>query len=243
MSDVFGENCYVLITEPVAPAARPVAIVIDPGAGVATDVAAIIERFDAELAGVLLTHGHADHIWDAAAVAGDAPVYIPAPDRDRLDDPFAHTSVLTRELVRQLPTPWKEPQNIRLLPDALLSDGGAELAPGIHIRALPAPGHTAGSTVYFLHGRWPGHVVQWAGSRSGGSAESAPRPLAFSGDVLFRGAIGRTDLPGGDPDVMAWTLRTLKQVVDPATFLLPGHGPATTMHHEIRTNPFLVSLR
>jgi len=61
--------------------------------------------------------------------------------------------------------------------------------------------------------------------------------------VVFRGSIGRTDLPGGDPDVMEWTLRTLRQVVDPGAWLLPGHGPATTMAHELATNPYLARRR
>lgn len=238
VAGVFGENCYLLVPEATARPGRRRALVVDPGAGVADAVAELLERFDAELGAVLLTHAHADHVWDCAAVAGDAPVYVPAPDRYRLADPLGQTSVLTHELLRQLPGPWKPPATVRTLPDALLQGGGAELLPGIHIRALPAPGHTEGSTLYFLNSRWPGHVAQWLG-RPTTTTEGATQALVFSGDVLFRGSVGRTDLPGGDAEVMAWTLRTLKQAVDPDTWVMPGHGPATTMDHELLTNPFL----
>jgi glyoxylase-like metal-dependent hydrolase (beta-lactamase superfamily II) len=64
-------------------------------------------------------------------------------------------------------------------------------------------------------------------------------PVLFSGDLLFAGSIGRTDLPGGDPDAM---LRSLERVVLPlgdATVVLPGHGPQTTIGQERAANPFL----
>jgi hydroxyacylglutathione hydrolase len=65
------------------------------------------------------------------------------------------------------------------------------------------------------------------------------RETALTGDVLFAGTIGRTDLPGGDPDTMRTTLRDRVAAIPPSTLVLPGHGPATRMDLELRTNAFL----
>lgn len=81
------------------------------------------------------------------------------------------------------------------------------------MRALHCPGHTEGATVFLAEG------------------------TAFTGDVLFAGSIGRTDLPGGDVSAMAATLRRLAQL-DESTAVLPGHGPPTTIGAELESNPF-----
>ncbi|MDO5495887.1 MAG: MBL fold metallo-hydrolase [bacterium] len=228
ISDVFAENCYLL-----ASSENRQAVVVDPGSGIAPHVAEALENHGLELAAVLLTHGHPDHVWDAAEVAGDKPVYIAEPDAYRLDDPLVHQSPLTPVLRQVLPFPYRRPENVQLLPPHLLEGGGAELVPGIPLRALPAPGHSEGSTIFFLGGEWDASTVEMAG------AEPGTRSLVLTGDVLFRGSIGRTDLPGGDPEVMTWTLRTLRQVIAPDSMIFPGHGEATTMRHELATNPFL----
>ncbi|WP_240611194.1 hypothetical protein [Actinobaculum sp. 313] len=61
----------------------------------------------------------------------------------------------------------------------------------------------------------------------------------LTGDVLFNNGVGRTDLPGGDPRAAAESLRTLVQVIDPATIFFPGHGPSSTMGREIRHSYYL----
>ncbi len=230
VADVFAENCYVVISEGRA-------LVIDPGAGTAATVHHHIEEAGATLEAVLLTHGHPDHTWDAATLAGDLPVYVPAPDLYRLDDPLgvrntALRSVLTDQLVSLFGEPWTRPANVLEVPPALFEGSGATIA-GVPLRAIPAPGHTEGSTLYLTEGTWDDGVASWVGKTAGTA------PLAFSGDVIFKQGIGRTDLPGGDENVMAWTLRTLRSVINPRTWLLPGHGPGTTMAEELASNPFL----
>lgn len=64
-------------------------------------------------------------------------------------------------------------------------------------------------------------------------------PLGLSGDVIFKGTVGRTDLLGGDEQEMRQSLRTLANVMDPSTTLLPGHGPQTTWAKELDANPFV----
>lgn len=96
-----------------------------------------------------------------------------------------------------------------------LADGDIVRVGGIEFRVIHMPGHTPGQ-VAFLHG-----------------------DTMFSGDVLFRGSIGRTDLPGGDPKVMTRTLRDRILTLPDTVRVLSGHGPETTIGRERATNPFL----
>src|SRR5436190_14582867 len=102
----------------------------------------------------------------------------------------------------------------------VLLDGGEtlELA-GISFETLNVPGHS------------PGHVAYYADG------------ALFSGDVLFAGSVGRTDIPGGDWETLLASVRALLDRFDPETVLYPGHGPTTTLGRELRSNPFLTELR
>ncbi|MBD3688762.1 MBL fold metallo-hydrolase [Nanchangia anserum] len=231
VSDFLDANCYV-----VAPARGGQALVIDPGAGTAAEISRRLAAYDLSIGAVLLTHGHPDHVWDAAAVAGQAPVYVPEPDLYRLDDPAsaANMGEVFAAALSQLPMPWRTPENLRAVP-AQAASQPVELVDDLAVRMLPAPGHSEGSAVFFV-----------AGPITEGSAVACGEDAAlicFDGDVIFAGAIGRTDLPGGDSRQMMHSLRTLLNVVDPETVLLPGHGPATTMGREAQTNPYLNQAR
>jgi glyoxylase-like metal-dependent hydrolase (beta-lactamase superfamily II) len=116
---------------------------------------------------------------------------------------------------------WAEPDDLRTIAD----NETLSLA-GLSVTVDHAPGHTEGSVMFRLPGS--------------GSTDGAQTCL--TGDVLFAGSIGRTDLPGGDHDLM---LRSLAEKVLPLrddTVVLPGHGPATTIGRERATNPFLQGL-
>jgi hydroxyacylglutathione hydrolase len=114
------------------------------------------------------------------------------------------------------------PPGIRLrpyTPDVLLGgDEGLELA-GISFETLRVPGHSPAHLAYAAEG------------------------VIFSGDVLFAGSVGRTDLPGADWDLLVASVRSLADRFPPETVLYPGHGPATTLGHELATNPFLADFR
>ncbi len=103
-------------------------------------------------------------------------------------------------------------------PDRLLRDGEVLRAGELTLHVLHAPGHT------------PGHVILVGDG------------LAFVGDVVFAGSVGRTDLPGGDWEALQRTLRERILVLPDDTILYPGHGPPTTVGRERASNPFLVGL-
>lgn len=99
--------------------------------------------------------------------------------------------------------------------DQEVLDGDIVPVGGSKFRVIHTPGHTRGSVCYMLDS------------------------LLFSGDVLFKGSIGRTDLPGGSDRDMAETLRSRIAVLDPGVRVYPGHGPETTIEYEMTHNPFL----
>lgn len=223
---VAGTNCYVL-----APASGEECLIVDPGVGVTGQLAEILQAHRLKPAAVLLTHGHFDHVYSVTPVCGSASVaaYIHGEDRYRLKDPL---SAVGPQLIAMLEqqfgqkASWQEPTDV-----VSLIDGQRLGIAGLNITVLHAPGHTEGSVIFLL----PDVPEEMR-------AEARARSTALSGDVLFAGSIGRTDLAGGDGAAMK---RSLRDVVLPLTddvLVLPGHGPATTMERERATNPYLQGL-
>ncbi len=223
-------NCYILCDE----TARK-ALVIDPGAGSAAWVKRALEARGLELAAVLCTHGHADHVWDAGLVAGDdVVVYLPEPDLYRLENPAIYTAVFTQFFVSYSGHEWLAPARSEALPQQFFDDGGAEIVPGIRLQAIATPGHSEGSSVFLLEGQIapdPEAVSLPEGSFG--------TELMLTGDVLFRDGVGRTDLPGSDPAAAMVSLRHLAETIAPARVFFPGHGGPSTMGRELRHSPFL----
>lgn len=105
-----------------------------------------------------------------------------------------------------------------LPPDGDLADGDSIPFGGFAVRAIHTPGHTPGSTCFLLDG---------------------DAPILFSGDTLFRRSIGRTDLWGGDTEQILVSIRERLYTLPPATRVVCGHGPDTTIGEERRENPFV----
>lgn len=199
----------------VAPAAGAECLIVDPGLGVAPRVDTVLARHDLRPAAVLVSHGHIDHTFSVTALCETygVPVYVHPGDEHLLERP---EDGLTPDLLAMLgDLRWKPPADVRAL-----TDGGIELA-GLAVGVDHAPGHTPGSVLYRF---------------------AAEEPVCLSGDVLFAGSIGRTDLPGGDHAAMLRTLRGPVLDQPDGTAVLPGHGPRTTIGGERRGNPFLQDL-
>lgn len=218
----FATNCYVL-----APAAGEECLVIDPGIGVEDRLGEVLIEHRLRPSAVLLTHGHLDHVYSVTPVCGGATAaYVHADDRYRLADPLALVdrgllAMLEQQFGQQ--ATWKQPEDVVELQDRQRLD----LA-GLSVEVLHAPGHTEGSVMFSLPAV-PAGVARDAGLSS----------TVLSGDVLFAGSIGRTDLPGGDAEAMARSLRDVVLPLPDDTLVLPGHGPATTMERERAGNPYL----
>jgi glyoxylase-like metal-dependent hydrolase (beta-lactamase superfamily II) len=218
-SAVFGTNCFVAATGP-----GQECLVVDPGIEVIEPLAEVLAGHRLRPAAVLLTHGHLDHTYSVTPVCGSHGIaaYVHAGDRYRLADPISSlepglVAMLEQEFGRA--AAWSEPDDVRLLA------GGQRLEiAGLALGVVHAPGHTEGSVMFTLPG-----VPDGAGLGS----------TVFSGDVLFAGSIGRTDLPGGDGAAMMRSLRDKVLTLPDDTLVLPGHGPATTMARERATNPHL----
>jgi hydroxyacylglutathione hydrolase len=219
-SAAFGTNVYV-----VAPAAGEQCVVVDPGIEVSTGVDALLREHRLEPVAVLLTHGHLDHTFSVVPVGTrrGLPAFIHPGDRELLADPAKGMGPETRSLFGGR-LEWVEPDDVRPL-----ADGEVLEIAGLSIRVDHAPGHTPGSVMFSLPGT-PDHVT---------GLTVAPTATLLSGDVLFQGSIGRTDLPGGSYPQMLESLRTKLLPLPDDVLVLPGHGSATTIGRERASNPFL----
>jgi hydroxyacylglutathione hydrolase len=217
----WGTNCYV-----VATAAGTECVVIDPGMDATDGVADVVREHRLKPVSVLVTHGHVDHMFCVAPVAGtyDATAWIHPRDRHLLADPLAGMSPETSQMLLGRSYEFAEPDDVRELAD--LQE--LELA-GLRFVVDHTPGHTEGSVTF----RTP------YGAEHGQADISE---VMFSGDLLFAGSIGRTDLPGGDHPTMLRSLAHKVLTLDDDIVVLPGHGEQTTIGRERATNPFLQGL-
>jgi glyoxylase-like metal-dependent hydrolase (beta-lactamase superfamily II) len=228
VATAFETNCYV-----VAPGRGEQCVVVDPGIGVLPALAEVLAAEGLHPAAVLLTHGHLDHCFSVAPVCGTRGItaYVHPGDRDMVADP---TKWISAGLIGMFGgrLPYAEPEDVAPLPDA-----GTITVAGLDLRVDHAPGHTGGSVLFRLAGVADALDAAPVPERLRGGDE-----LCLSGDVLFAGSIGRTDLPGGSMPAMWRSLRDRILPLDDATMVLPGHGPATTIGRERRTNPYLREL-
>lgn len=211
----FGTNTFVLAA---GPGER--ALVVDPGFESPGPLAEVLAEHRLTPGAVLLTHGHLDHTFAVVPVCGahEIPAYIHPADRALLTDPMRAMSAQFAPMLAGMS--FTEPDQVELLPD----DGSIEVA-GLALQVALAPGHTPGSVTF--------------ATAAGGPDDE---PVLLSGDLLFAGSVGRSDLPGGSyPELLASLARVVLPLPD-ATLVLPGHGPRTTIGRERATNPYLADL-
>ena len=212
----FGTNCYV-----VAPASGEECVVVDPGVDVVPQLDSVLEEHRLRPVAVLLTHGHLDHTFSVTPVCGarGVPAYIHPDDDELLADPLKGISPEAGALFGGR-LDWSEPDDVKPL-----SDGEVLRLAGLEITVDHAPGHTPGSVSFRLP-----------------YDEQDVPEVMLSGDLLFAGSIGRTDLPGGDHATMLRSLAAKVLTLRDEVVVLPGHGPQTTIGRERATNPFLQDL-
>ncbi len=213
---MFATNCYVVAEHPGSEA-----VIIDPGQDSAAQVRSIVAEHSLTPVAVLLTHGHLDHTWDATALCDQysIPAYIHPEDRPMLADPASGIGPALGSIIGGMV--FREPEKVI----DFVNGEDVELA-GIAFDVVAAPGHSRGSVLLTVDA----------------PTENGTLPVCFSGDVLFAGSIGRTDLPGGDHQQLLDSITSTLLVRSDDTQVLPGHGPQTTVGQERATNPFLVGL-
>jgi len=192
-------------------------IIVDPGMpDISAEIEMIVEEEGLKPVAVLLTHGHLDHTFSVIPLADGygIPAYIHSEDRKALLHPeIVHGEEFISSFLSG--KKWDEPNQVLELKNNQKFE-----AVGLNITAIHAPGHTAGSLMFTVNDE-----------------------VLISGDVLFAGSIGRTDLPTGSQEAMARTLKTKVIPLGDHLRVLPGHGPDTTIEYERRTNPYLKQLR
>jgi glyoxylase-like metal-dependent hydrolase (beta-lactamase superfamily II) len=191
-------NCYLVGCEETKEG-----IVIDPG-GDAPVILSQIHALELNIAYIINTHGHIDHVAANRSIkeATSAPIAIHRLDAPWLTNPQGGLALL----LGVTPGPPA---------DIFLEEGDEVRFGKISLKVLHTPGHTTGG------------ISLWG------------EEIIFTGDALFKMGIGRTDLPGGDFKTLIKSIRTKLFTLPEETVVYPGHGPATTIGREKRTNPFV----
>jgi len=199
----------------IAPSEGSECIIVDPGMpDISRDIEMIIEEHKLKPVAALLTHGHLDHTFSITPLADgyDIPAYIHSEDRRFIADP---AGIHGEQFIAQLEAmTFVEPKKVNEL-----KNGATLELLGMKITAIHAPGHTRGSLMFTINDK-----------------------ILISGDVLFAGSIGRTDLPTGSSKEMITTLKTKVLTLSDDLRVLTGHGPETTIKFERKNNPYLKEL-
>ena len=213
-------NCWIVA--PSGPGGECVVIDAPPEPAVILD--RLLEH-RLRLVALFATHGHIDHVGGIGEVVreaavgqdGPVPVRLHEGDHHMLADPLGTSGALGRLL---------EVSDLDLSPPELvlgLDDGEKVSGAGMTFTALHTPGHTQGSTCFLL---------ETLGSPA----------VLFTGDHLFAGSVGRTDLSGGSHEQLLASMAEKVLPLDDDVVVLPGHGPTTTVGREREGNPFLKGL-
>jgi glyoxylase-like metal-dependent hydrolase (beta-lactamase superfamily II) len=222
----YGTNCWILAT-----GKNEECVIVDPGIAIpdlTNEIYEIVDKYKLKPVATLLTHGHLDHTFSVVPMATSVEnsgaankyiTYIHAGDRELLTYPERALSAESAALLSMLASEtgrevFHEPGNVK----EVKSNEVLAIA-GLSIKIVHAPGHTRGSVIFMVEDK-----------------------IAVTGDVLFAGSIGRTDLPTGSMTDMTKTLQEKIITLPDEIRVLPGHGPETTIARERKSNPYLKNL-
>ena len=213
---MFQTNCYILAQDDA-----PECVVVDPGQDAAEPLFEFLDQSNLTPTAVLLTHGHLDHVWNAYDVCEKfgIPAYIHPEDRYMLSDPGRGIGPTMKPFIEGMT--FVEPGEV-----IALADGDVIEQAGMSFAVDHTPGHTQGSVVF----------------RTRVATENGPVEIALTGDTLFQGSIGRSDLPGGNHQQLLQSIADKLLIPADDTAVLPGHGGSRTVGAERGANPFLVGL-
>jgi len=183
--------------------------IVDSG-GETDQILALAAKHDLEIAKLLQTHGHLDHVagLNQMKAATKAPIYLHPED----EPIYSNAAMAGRMFGVNVDNPPPS--------DHELKDGDVIELGELRFRVLSTPGHCPGLVCF----------------------HDEANGVAFVGDLIFRGSIGRVDLPGADPRAMVASLTRIMDEFDDATVIYPGHMQSTTMGTERKTNPYLLQI-
>lgn len=204
-------NCYFLYRE-----GEHDAIVVDP-ADKGANIYAALQKNGFRVAGILLTHGHFDHIWGLDALRDAANGAAEADGREPVK---AYASQEERELLKspQMNVSEQAGRACATYADVYVKDGEEISLAGMTCKVIVTPGHTAGGCCYYF----------------------AEAGILVSGDTLFAESVGRTDFPTGSMGTLVRSIKEKLFVLPEDTRVYPGHGESTTIGYEKKNNPFCV---
>lgn len=189
-------------------AASGTAVLIDAPGGIMAKVQPVLAREQCRLTELWLTHGHWDHMQDAADVKQQTGALIRAHQADQ-------RLIETPEIMEGFMGQKMGLKGAKI--DAFCAQGDRLKAVGREFEVRHVPGHCPGNVLFY----------------------AAAGAVAFVGDALFNGGVGRWDLPGGNYDLLARSIREQIYTLPAATIVFPGHGPRTTVGDEMETNPYV----
>lgn len=208
----FQQNCRLVVDDSSLQCA-----VIDPGGNV-DRIIDVISAGKLQVLAIICTHAHLDHVGGVALLnqqllevfGASVPVLAHADD-----------APLRARITQQAKVFGLSEEAFRNVsePEHCVKDGDIIKVGKLSLKVIHTPGHT------------PGHIVLFM---------EEPEPVLFSGDTLFAGSIGRTDLPGGNHAALIKSIKDKILTLPDKTKILPGHGHASTVGRERGTNPFLV---
>ena len=184
------------------------AVLIDAPGGIMAKVQPVLDKEGCQLTELWLTHGHWDHMQDAADVKQKSGALIRAHQADQ-------GLIETPEIMEGFMGQKMGLVGVKI--EAFFAQGNRLTALGREFEVRHVPGHCPGNVLFY----------------------SAGAAVAFVGDALFNGGVGRWDLPGGNYDLLARSIREQIYTLPDATIVFPGHGPRTTVGDEKETNPYV----
>ena len=210
----FETNCWIL-----ALGTGQECIIVDPGMAkpnLVDEIEQKVSELKLKPVAVFITHGHLDHTFSVLPLTKQVPMrtFVTGADRFLLTDPMGalDRGGVSEQFLRAFGVEkFKEPDEI-----VELEDFSTFEVAGMQITSIFAPGHTKGSVIFTVENK-----------------------QLISGDVLFAGSIGRTDLPTGSASQMRKTLRDRILTLPDGLNVLPGHGGQTTIGTERVRNPYL----
>ncbi len=188
-------------------------VLVDPGEE-AERLLSAMRSLDVQLDAILITHCHFDHIGAVAPIARETSTPVYCPELER---------AMLEDIMSYTPPGFGSFEGYE--PEHTLAGGEQLELADLSIEVLATPGHSPGHLTYAI------------------SPAGTQQAALFSGDVLFQGSVGRVDLPGGDWEVLESSIGMLVERFPSTTTFHPGHMGASTLGHELETNPFLQGLR